>query len=157
MLGPSACRAPLPDSRDRDPDPGLGGHPSPPGRHPLQGADTEPAQVRLPHQPPLRPQRRVSPCPGGPALLLTSGVQLVHVNLQTTGCHFSVIPPSCLFLEKRLSVGAACAMGWPRAAPGSACCLNAAACPTHAAACPVHTAVLPELPGRVAVTLESTQ
>lgn len=66
MLGPSACRAPLPDSCDRDPDPGLGGHPAPPGRHALQGADTEPAQVRLPHQPPLRPQRRVSPCPGGP-------------------------------------------------------------------------------------------
>lgn len=56
MLGPSACGTPLPDCCDRDPDPGLGGDPPPPGRHAVQGADAEPAQVWLSHEPALRPQ-----------------------------------------------------------------------------------------------------
>lgn len=66
MLGPSACGTPLPDCCDRDPDPGLGGDPPPPGRHAVQGADAEPAQVWLSHEPALRPQRGVSPCPRSP-------------------------------------------------------------------------------------------
>lgn len=143
MLGPAACGAPLPDGCDRDPDPGLGGDPAPPGGHAVQGADPEPAQVRLSHEPPLRPQRRVSPAPGA---LQRSDIRssLVHLKPQTSGCPSRPAPRSWPFLGNRLSLGAACAVPKARGARE----LLLAPCSVPCA----HTAVLRELPGRGAVT-----
>lgn len=138
MPGPSARRAPLPDSRDRDPDPGLGGHPAPAGRHALQGADAEPAQVRLSHQPPLRPQRGVSACPE-PRVASESG----------SSTRAPKTPHHCLSLQQHTSFlafprekalrGAARAM--PKAGGGMSCSWLCALCPNTSSVPCAHTAL----------------
>lgn len=60
MPGAAPGWPPLPERCHHHPDPGLGGYPPHAGRHAVPGAHRHPHQVRQPHQPPLRLERRVS-------------------------------------------------------------------------------------------------